>query len=82
VPDAELDTRIDSWLRSDVAALVVLEPQGVTGHPEPSGRGGVMVVVVESYPAALTRSSARRSGETGSRADMSAENRAEQARER
>lgn len=32
--DAELDTRIDSWLTTDVAALVVLEPQGVTGHPD------------------------------------------------
>ncbi len=34
VADAELDTRIDSWLTSDVAALVVPEPQGVTGHPD------------------------------------------------
>ena len=32
--DAELDTRIDSWLTTDVAALVVFEPQGVTGHPD------------------------------------------------
>jgi LmbE family N-acetylglucosaminyl deacetylase len=32
--DAELDTRIDRWLTTDVAALVVLEPQGVTGHPD------------------------------------------------
>jgi LmbE family N-acetylglucosaminyl deacetylase len=34
VPDAELDARIDNWLTTDVAALVVLEPQGVTGHPD------------------------------------------------
>ena len=34
VPDAELDAHIDSWLTKDVAALVVLEPQGVTGHPD------------------------------------------------
>jgi LmbE family N-acetylglucosaminyl deacetylase len=32
--EAELDTRIDSWLMTDVAALVVFEPQGVTGHPD------------------------------------------------
>jgi LmbE family N-acetylglucosaminyl deacetylase len=34
IADAELDARIDSWLTSDVAALVVLEPRGVTGHPD------------------------------------------------
>jgi N-acetylglucosamine malate deacetylase 2 len=34
LPDAELDTHIDRWLGTDVAALVVLEPQGVTGHPD------------------------------------------------
>ena len=34
VADAELDARIDEWLTADVAALVVLEPQGVTGHPD------------------------------------------------
>jgi LmbE family N-acetylglucosaminyl deacetylase len=32
--DAELDVRIHEWLQPDVAALVVLEPQGVTGHPD------------------------------------------------
>ena len=32
--DAELDTRIESWLTTDVAAVVVFEPQGVTGHPD------------------------------------------------
>jgi LmbE family N-acetylglucosaminyl deacetylase len=34
VPDAELDARIDSWLARDVAALVVFEPLGVTGHAD------------------------------------------------
>ena len=34
LPEAELDTRIDTWLTTDVAALVVFEPQGVTGHPD------------------------------------------------
>jgi LmbE family N-acetylglucosaminyl deacetylase len=34
LPDAELDTRFDTWLATDVAALVVLEPQGVTGHAD------------------------------------------------
>ena len=34
LPDAELDAHIDRWLTADVAALVVLEPQGVTGHPD------------------------------------------------
>jgi LmbE family N-acetylglucosaminyl deacetylase len=34
IGDAELDAHIDRWLSSDVAALVVLEPQGVTGHPD------------------------------------------------
>jgi LmbE family N-acetylglucosaminyl deacetylase len=34
VAEAELDTRIDGWLPTDVAALIVLEPQGVTGHPD------------------------------------------------
>jgi N-acetylglucosamine malate deacetylase 2 len=34
VADAELDSRIDGWLSTDVAALIVLEPQGVTGHPD------------------------------------------------
>ena len=34
LPDAELDADIDRWLTADVAALVVLEPQGVTGHPD------------------------------------------------
>ena len=34
VPDTELDDRIDRWLTPDVAALVVFEPQGVTGHPD------------------------------------------------
>ena len=34
LPDAELDTRIDTWLTTDVAAVVVFEPQGVTGHPD------------------------------------------------
>jgi LmbE family N-acetylglucosaminyl deacetylase len=34
VPHAELDARIDGWLPTDVAALVVLEPQGVTGHAD------------------------------------------------
>jgi LmbE family N-acetylglucosaminyl deacetylase len=34
VPDAELDDRIDDWLTTDVAALVVFEPQGITGHPD------------------------------------------------
>jgi LmbE family N-acetylglucosaminyl deacetylase len=32
--DAELDTRIDDWLPTGVAALVVLERQGVTGHTD------------------------------------------------
>jgi LmbE family N-acetylglucosaminyl deacetylase len=32
--DAELDTRIDRWITTDVAALVIFEPQGVTGHPD------------------------------------------------
>src|SRR5262245_55239685 len=32
--DSELDTPIANWPASDVAALVVLEPQGVTGHPD------------------------------------------------
>jgi N-acetylglucosamine malate deacetylase 2 len=32
--DGELETRIDRWLTAHVAALVVLEPQGVTGHPD------------------------------------------------
>ncbi len=30
----ELDTRLAEWLTSDVAALIVLEPRGVTGHPD------------------------------------------------
>ena len=34
LPNAELDAHIDRWLSTDVAALVVLEPQGVTGHPD------------------------------------------------
>lgn len=34
LPDGELARRIDSWLANDVAALVVFEPQGVTGHPD------------------------------------------------
>jgi LmbE family N-acetylglucosaminyl deacetylase len=34
VATAELDARIDTWLTAGVAALVVLEPQGVTGHPD------------------------------------------------
>ncbi|HEY7107682.1 MAG TPA: PIG-L deacetylase family protein [Acidimicrobiia bacterium] len=34
LPDGALDARIDGWLTPDVAALVVLEPQGVTGHPD------------------------------------------------
>jgi LmbE family N-acetylglucosaminyl deacetylase len=34
IDDAELDTHIDGWLTTDVAALVVLEPRGVTGHPD------------------------------------------------
>ena len=34
LPAGELDRRIDSWLTNDVAALVVFEPQGVTGHPD------------------------------------------------
>jgi LmbE family N-acetylglucosaminyl deacetylase len=32
VADAELDGCIDDWLSTDIAVLVVLEPQGVTGH--------------------------------------------------
>jgi LmbE family N-acetylglucosaminyl deacetylase len=34
VPDGELDRRIDGWLTTDVVALLVFEPQGVTGHPD------------------------------------------------
>jgi LmbE family N-acetylglucosaminyl deacetylase len=34
VPDAELDAYIDRWLTRDVAALVVFEPLGVTGHAD------------------------------------------------
>ena len=34
LPEAELDMRIDGWLTNNVAALVVFEPQGVTGHPD------------------------------------------------
>ena len=34
IPVGELDTRIDTWLDESVAALIVLEPQGVTGHPD------------------------------------------------
>jgi LmbE family N-acetylglucosaminyl deacetylase len=34
VADADLDARIDTWLPPDVVALVVLEPRGVTGHPD------------------------------------------------
>jgi LmbE family N-acetylglucosaminyl deacetylase len=34
VANTELDDHIDRWLTSDVAALVVLEPTGVTGHPD------------------------------------------------
>jgi LmbE family N-acetylglucosaminyl deacetylase len=34
IADTELDECVDRWLTSDVAALVVLEPQGVTGHPD------------------------------------------------
>ena len=30
----ELDTRIAEWLTTDVAALIALEPRGVTGHPD------------------------------------------------
>jgi len=32
LPEADLDARIDGWLTPDVAALVVFEPLGVTGH--------------------------------------------------
>jgi LmbE family N-acetylglucosaminyl deacetylase len=32
--EPELDRPIETWLTSDVAALVVFEPQGVTGHPD------------------------------------------------
>jgi LmbE family N-acetylglucosaminyl deacetylase len=32
VREADLDARIDGWLTPDVAALVVFEPLGVTGH--------------------------------------------------
>jgi LmbE family N-acetylglucosaminyl deacetylase len=34
IADAELENHIDRWLTPDVVALVVLEPQGVTGHPD------------------------------------------------
>src|SRR5262245_14074150 len=34
IADVELDTRIDEWLTTEVAAVIVLEPQGVTGHPD------------------------------------------------
>jgi LmbE family N-acetylglucosaminyl deacetylase len=34
LPAEELYGEIDRWLSSDVAAFVVLEPQGVTGHPD------------------------------------------------
>ena len=34
VPETELDARIDGWLAPDVAALLVFEPQGVTGHAD------------------------------------------------
>ena len=34
IPDAELDACIADWLARDVAALVVFEPRGVTGHPD------------------------------------------------
>ncbi|HEY5011898.1 MAG TPA: PIG-L deacetylase family protein [Acidimicrobiia bacterium] len=30
----ELDARIDNWLDDTTAALIVFEPQGVTGHPD------------------------------------------------
>jgi LmbE family N-acetylglucosaminyl deacetylase len=34
LPDPELDRPIETWLTTDVAALVVFEPQGVTAHPD------------------------------------------------
>jgi LmbE family N-acetylglucosaminyl deacetylase len=34
VPEADLDARIDDWLTPDVAALLVFEPLGVTGHSD------------------------------------------------
>ena len=40
VSDAELDACIVTWLTTDVAALVVLEPQGVTGHPDHRAASG------------------------------------------
>jgi LmbE family N-acetylglucosaminyl deacetylase len=40
VGDAELDNHIDGWLSTDVVALIVLEPQGVTGHPDHRAASG------------------------------------------
>jgi len=34
VPDEELESHVHRWLHNDVAALLVMEPQGVTGHPD------------------------------------------------
>jgi len=34
LPEHELDARIDKWLTANTAALLVLEPDGGTGHPD------------------------------------------------
>jgi len=53
LPDAVLDTRIDRWLTTDVAAVVVFEPQGVTGHPDHRAVSQAAERIAERRPVAV-----------------------------
>ncbi len=64
-PASELDAHVDAWLGGDIAALLVFEPNGVTGHPDHraatraaervADRRGLPVVEWGLHPVAAAR---------------------------